>query len=52
VRRIAEAHGGRVSVKSARGEGTTFTIHLPAVAADRAVQPLGEPATDAGSRQT
>jgi signal transduction histidine kinase len=29
VRRIAEAHGGRVSVKSAPGEGAAFTIHLP-----------------------
>jgi signal transduction histidine kinase len=30
VKRIAEAHGGRVSVKSAPGEGSTFTITLPA----------------------
>jgi len=51
VRRIAEAHGGRVTVKSARGEGTTFTIHLPAVVASRAAQPLGAPAADAGSRR-
>ena len=29
VKRIAEAHGGRVNVKSAPGEGTTFTIVLP-----------------------
>jgi signal transduction histidine kinase len=29
VKRIAEAHGGRVTVKSSPGEGTAFTIHLP-----------------------
>ncbi len=30
VRRIAEAHGGRVTVTSTPGEGTVFTIALPA----------------------
>jgi len=30
VRHIAEAHGGSVRVKSAPGEGSTFTIILPA----------------------
>jgi signal transduction histidine kinase len=29
VKRIAEAHGGRVTVKSAPGQGSTFTMHLP-----------------------
>jgi len=29
VRRIVRAHGGRVEAKSAVGEGSTFTIHLP-----------------------
>lgn len=29
VKRITEAHGGRVTVKSAPGEGATFTLHLP-----------------------
>jgi signal transduction histidine kinase len=30
VKRIAAAHGGRISVQSAPGEGTTFTLHIPA----------------------
>jgi signal transduction histidine kinase len=29
VRHIAEAHGGRVTVESEVGTGSTFTIHLP-----------------------
>jgi len=29
VKHIAEAHGGRVSVESTPGKGSTFTIHLP-----------------------
>jgi putative PEP-CTERM system histidine kinase len=28
-RAIVEAHGGRLSVESRMGEGTTFTVHLP-----------------------
>ena len=30
VYRIVEAHGGRIAVKSREGEGTEFTIYLPA----------------------
>lgn len=30
ISRIVQAHGGRITVKSARGEGTAITIHLPA----------------------
>jgi two-component system phosphate regulon sensor histidine kinase PhoR len=29
VQHIARAHGGHVEVKSARGKGSTFSIHLP-----------------------
>ena len=32
-RHIVEAHGGTISVKSRRGEGATFTIDLPRIAA-------------------
>lgn len=31
IKKIVENHGGRIEVNSAYGEGTTFTIHLPAV---------------------
>lgn len=31
VKHIAHAHGGRVSVESVLGEGSTFSIHLPAI---------------------
>lgn len=36
VKRLAEAHGGRVSVQSRLGEGSTFTIHLPRAEAPQA----------------
>ena len=38
VRRIAEAHGGRATVRSSPGEGAAFTLHIPAGA-----DPLSEP---------
>ncbi|MEZ5317412.1 MAG: HAMP domain-containing sensor histidine kinase [Vicinamibacterales bacterium] len=40
VRRILEAHGGRVQARSAPGEGTTFTLHVPALRGEVAASPL------------
>ena len=33
VKHVAESHGGRVSVESELGVGSTFTIHLPLASA-------------------
>jgi len=35
VRHIMEAHGGRVSVESQPGRGSTFTLHLPRMASNQ-----------------
>jgi len=48
VQRIAEAHGGRVTVTSAPGGGTTFTLHFPIARPDRVADPLSEPAHESG----
>jgi signal transduction histidine kinase len=48
VKRIAETHGGRVSVTSTIGEGTTFTLRLPAMPGDPVADVVGAPA--AGGR--
>jgi signal transduction histidine kinase len=45
VRHIAEAHGGRVTVASGPGEGSVFTLQLPAApAATEGVPAVEEPA--------
>ncbi|MHB2016143.1 MAG: response regulator [Candidatus Xenobia bacterium] len=44
VRSIVEAHGGRVTVESAAGQGSTFFVRLPRTATTESTpQPAGEP---------
>jgi signal transduction histidine kinase len=51
VQRIVHSHGGRISVKSAKGTGSQFTVWLPAASAQAAGQPsaLGTEAASSAS---
>jgi signal transduction histidine kinase len=43
VKHIVAAHGGRVSVESKVGQGSTFILHLPVLAAtERPVETVAE----------
>jgi|SRR5579872_164836 len=44
VKRIVEAHGGRVTVNSTPGKGSAFIVTLPVAPADPAEGPVGEAA--------
>ncbi|MSQ24233.1 MAG: HAMP domain-containing histidine kinase [Chloroflexi bacterium] len=44
ARWIAEAHGGRITVKSAVGAGSSFTVEIPAIPAQHPRGPDAEPA--------
>ena len=41
-REIVEAHGGRIDLMTARGEGTAFTVHLPRARRLRSAAAAGE----------
>ncbi|MBB2900425.1 two-component system sensor histidine kinase SenX3 [Kineococcus radiotolerans] len=49
VKHVAGNHGGEVLVWSAEGEGSTFTLRLPGLAATAEPRPAAEPGAGAGS---
>ena len=43
TRELVRAHGGAIEVRSTEGEGATFTVRLPLLAAPEEVGPLSTP---------
>ena len=48
AQQIAEKHGGGISVESTPGEGTVFTLSLPALEAETAEPSAGQPSGSVG----
>ncbi len=49
AQQIAEKHGGGISVESTPGEGTVFTLSLPALEAETAEPSAGQPSGSVGT---
>ena len=49
AQQIAEKHGGGISVESTPGEGTVFTLSLPALEAETAEPSAGQPSGSVGA---
>jgi signal transduction histidine kinase len=48
VKKIVEAHGGTINIRSREGEGVEFTIRIPAIAPDQVPGPQDESANSPG----